>query len=123
MDASPRPLPTDRLGLGLSGLCAVHCVGTVALAGSIGAALANPLIHEVGLALALILGLVALGAGVARHARREPLAIGLAGLTLMAVALLVPHGPGEAALTVVGVTLLATGHWWNGRIAGARARP
>lgn len=116
-------MPTDRLGLGLSGLCAVHCVGTVALAGSLGAALANPLIHEVGLGLALILGLVAFGAGVLRHARREPLVLGLAGLTLMATALIVPHGVDEAALTVAGVALLAAGHWWNGRIAGTRSQP
>lgn len=123
MDAAPRPLPTDRLGLGLSGLCAAHCVGTVALAGSLGAALADPLIHEVGLALALMLGVVAFGAGALRHARREPLALGLAGLGLMATALLVRHGAGEAALTVAGVALLAAGHWWNGRIAGAAAGP
>ena len=123
MDAAPRPPIRDRLGIGLSGLCAVHCVGTLALAGSLGAALANPLIHEVGLSLALVLGLVAFGSGVARHARREPLALGLLGLALMAVALMVPHGAGEAALTVAGVALLAAGHWWNGRIAGVAARP
>lgn len=122
MPAARRPLTQDRLGVGLSGLCAVHCVGTVALAGSLGVALANPLIHEVGLALALLLGLVAFGSGVARHARREPLMLGLSGLALMAAALLIPHGAGEAALTVAGVALLATGHWWNGRIAGAAAR-
>ena len=127
MDAAPRsphrarPSRRDRLGIGLSGLCAVHCVGTLVLAGSLSVVLSNPLIHEVGLALALIIGLVAFGGGVARHARREPLMLGFAGLSLMAAALLIPHGPGEAALTVAGVVLLAAGHLWNGRIAGATA--
>ena len=123
MATAPSTPTGDRLGVGLSTLCAAHCVGTVALAGSLGAALANPLIHEVGLALALILGLVAFGGGLLRHTRPQPLVLGGAGLALMAVALLVPHGVGEAALTVAGVALLAAGHWWNGRIAGAAAAP
>lgn len=115
--AQPSPLASnaDRWGVRLSSLCAAHCVATVALAGSAGAALANPLIHEVGLALAIALGAVAFLAGVARHARAGPLALGVAGLTLMGIALAVPHGMDEAALTVAGVVLLAIGHVWNGR--------
>lgn len=105
----------DRWGVRLSGLCALHCVATLALAGSAGAALANPLIHEVGLALAIGLGAIAFLAGLARHSRPEPIALGACGLLLMGLAVLIPHGVAEAALTVAGVALLAAGHWWNGR--------
>lgn len=122
MDAARPHATGDRIGVGLSGLCAAHCVGTVALAGSLGAALANPLIHEIGLALALILGLVTFGSGLLRHTRPQPLVLGLSGLALMAFALAVPHGVEEAVLTVAGVALLAAGHWWNGRIAEAVTR-
>ena len=108
-------LSADRLGIRLSALCAAHCVASVALVGSAGAALMNPLIHEVGLVLAVGLGAVAFLAGVARHARIRPLLIGGAGLVLMASALAVRHGPAEAALTIGGVALLSLGHWLNGR--------
>ncbi len=116
--AADRPL-VDRLGVRLSALCAVHCVASVALVGSVGAALLNPLIHEVGLALAVLLGAVAFAGGLARHARPGPLLLGAGGLILMATALLVRHGPREAALTIAGVALLSTGHLLNGRFAAA----
>ena len=50
--------------MGLSGLCAVHCVATVVLLGllaSAGGFLGKPIIHEVGLTIAMILGAIALG--------------------------------------------------------------
>ncbi len=125
MPASLRPCPSvraasaDRLGVRLSALCAVHCVASVALVGSVGAALLNPLIHEVGLALAVLLGAVAFAGGLARHARIGPMLLGGGGLATMAAAIGVRHGPAEAALTVAGVLLLSAGHLWNGRIASA----
>lgn len=106
----------DRVGILLSGLCAVHCVATlvlVAVLGLGGGFLLNPALHRIGLALAIMVGGIALGLGVARHGRREPLMIGGAGLALMALALLTGHGPAEAALTIAGVSLLAFAHWRN----------
>ena len=56
----------DRLAMGLSGLCAVHCVATavaLSLLASAGGFLGQPIIHEVGLSLAMILAAFALAAG------------------------------------------------------------
>ncbi len=110
----------DRVGVLLSGLCAVHCVAgllLVTILGLSGGALLNPAIHEVGLVLAVGIGAVGLGAGVLRHRRIGVLLTGLAGLALMATAMTLDHGPHEAVLTIVGVALLASAHWRNLRHA------
>ena len=52
--------------MGLSGLCVVHCVATAVLLGllaSAGGFLGSPVIHEVGLTLAMLIGSFALGRG------------------------------------------------------------
>ena len=111
----------DRVGVLLSGLCAVHCllgIVLVSVLGLGGQALLAPAIHEVGLALAIAVGAVTLGLGVLRHGRRGPLLIGTCGLALMASALAVGHGLPEAALTIAGVVLVATAHIRNLRHAG-----
>lgn len=110
----------DRAGIILSGLCVVHCLAGVILVGILGLggeALLSPSIHRVGLALALLVGLVSLGFGMLRHGRVAPLLIGGAGLTLMAGALVVGHGLPEAVLTVMGVSLVAIAHIRNLRAA------
>ena len=108
----------DRLGIVLSGLCAAHCLATlvlVAMLGLGGGVLLDPAVHRIGLALAILVGGIGLGLGVARHGRRDPLALGVAGLSLMMLALVTAHGPAEAALTVAGVALVAWAHWRNVR--------
>jgi predicted lysophospholipase L1 biosynthesis ABC-type transport system permease subunit len=106
----------DRAGIILSGLCAVHCVLGVVLVGVLGLggeALLSPEIHRIGLGLALGVGIVSLGFGVARHGRVAPLVIGGLGLALMALAILVGHGLPEAVLTILGVSLVAFAHIRN----------
>ena len=108
----------DRLAMGLSGLCLVHCLGTmllVATFASVGGLLLHPLVHEIGLTLAVLIGAVALGRGVVAHRRPVPVAVGGAGLVLMATALAMPHGRDEALCTMAGVTLVALGHHLNRR--------
>jgi hypothetical protein len=108
----------DRVGILLSGLCALHCLTTLVLVAALGLGggfLLNPAMHRVGLALAILVGGIGLGVGIARHGKREPLALGAAGLALMTLALLTGHGPAEAALTIAGVTLVAWAHWRNVR--------
>lgn len=110
----------DGVGVFLSGLCAVHCVLgliLVPLLGLGGGVLLSPRIHEVGLALAISVGLVTLGLSALRHGRLRPALIGACGLVLMALALGVGHGPREAALTIAGVALVAFAHWQNLRAA------
>ncbi|MEP9401682.1 MerC domain-containing protein [Sphingomonas sp. VNH70] len=110
----------DRIGMLLSGLCAVHCVSTVILTlllASVGGVLLHPAIHEVGLAIAVAIGVVALGSGYLRHGRRLPTLVGGIGLAVMAGALALPHGLPEALATIAGVSLLAFGHHLNRRAA------
>ena len=109
----------DRMAITLSGLCVVHCLATAVLLGLLSAAggmLGAPIIHEVGLTLAMMLGALALGRGVYEHGFMMPSAVGGLGLGVMAGALTMPHDGGEAMFTVLGVSVLALGHQLN-RIA------
>jgi len=114
----------DRAAIGLSGLCLVHCIATalvLALATSAAGALMNPLIHEVGLVVAIGLGIVAFGGGILVHGRRTPMLIGGLGLACMAYALSLTHGvDGEVFFTVLGVCLVAIGHMFNRRTETVR---
>lgn len=102
--------------MGLSGLCLVHCLATAVLLGvlaSVGGVLGQPIIHEVGLTLAMIVGAIALGRGILEHGFFMPSVVGAAGLGTMAGALSLPEGGFEAFYTVVGVMILALGHRLN----------
>jgi hypothetical protein len=108
----------DRLGIALSGLCLVHCIASavlVAVLASAGGALLDHRIHAVGLVLAILLGLVALGRGIAEHGFMMPAAIGGLGLGVMCGALTLPHDSGEVLYTLAGVVILALGHDLNRR--------
>lgn len=110
----------DRVGVFLSGLCALHCLLgllLVSVLGLGGELLLAPAIHEVGLALAILVGVLTLGLGMLRHGRGGPLVLGLCGIALMAAALATGHGPYEAVLTLAGVVLLAIAHIRNLRHA------
>lgn len=108
--------------MALSGLCLVHCAAGVVLFSTfaiVGDALVKPIVHEIGLALAMPLAVFALGRGFASHRRVKPLALGGVGIVLMGGALSVPHGhPLEVAMTVIGVSLVATAHYLNRRALG-----
>jgi len=105
-----------RIAKGLSGLCIVHCVATAILLGllaSAGGFLGSPLIHEVGLTFAILIGAIALGRGIFEHGFMLPSAIGGLGLGVMAGALSLPHDGREPIYTVVGVMIVALGHRLN----------
>jgi hypothetical protein len=106
----------DRVAMGLSGLCVVHCVSSAVLLAFLSAAgsfLGSPAIHEAGLALAMVLGAVALGRGILAHGFMMPSAVGGLGLGVMAGALTLPHDGTEALATIFGVMILALGHRLN----------
>lgn len=106
----------DRFAMGLSGLCAVHCVATALLLGlvaSAGGLLGKPIIHEVGLSLAMVIGAIALGRGVKEHGFVLPSAVGVLGLAIMAFAMTLHESGYEPAFTIVGVAVLAMGHRLN----------
>lgn len=111
----------DRVGVLLSGLCALHCIAGLVLVTGLGLGgglLLAPEIHRIGLALAIAVAVLTLGIGAIRHGQRGPLLLGGAGITLMSLALLAGHGQAEAVLTVGGVSLVALAHIRNLRHAG-----
>jgi hypothetical protein len=106
----------DRLAMGLSGLCAVHCVATavlLALVASAGGLLGKPIVHEIGLTLAMILGAIALGRGIREHGFILPSAVGVSGLTIMGYAMTLHETGFEPVFTILGVSVLALGHRLN----------
>src|ERR1044072_8986653 len=76
----------DRIAIGVSGLCLVHCLTTTVLLAVFSAAggRLNPAIHEVGLTLAIGFGIVALGRGIVTHGYMMPALFGAFGLGIMA---------------------------------------
>jgi hypothetical protein len=107
----------DRIAMALSGLCLVHCVATSVLLVLFSAAggLLSPVIHEVGLTLAIGFGVVALGRGVLSHGYMMPAVVGAFGIGIMAGALSLEHGTVETLWTLLGVSLVALGHDLNRR--------
>ncbi|MEW4468756.1 MerC domain-containing protein [Parasphingorhabdus sp. JC815] len=112
----------DRIAVLISGLCLVHCVSTlilVALISSAAGVLLDPIIHEIGICIAIILGLIALGRGIMDHGFLVPAIIGGLGLAIMAAAITIGHqenhGSTEIFLTMAGVGILAIGHNLNYR--------
>lgn len=109
----------DRIAIGLSGLCVVHCLVTALLLGllaSAGGLVGAPWVHEAGLTVAMLLGAIALGRGIVDHGFMMPGAVGGLGLGVMAGALGMNHDGTEAMFTIAGVAILALGHQLN-RIA------
>ena len=108
----------DRMAVGLSGLCVLHCVLSVVLVAMLSGAgtfFTDPLIHRFGLLGAVVLAALALGQGYRTHRATRPALVGLAGLALMTIGLFAPHGWAEVAATVAGVIVLATAHLMNAR--------
>ncbi len=108
----------DGLGLSIAGLCLLHCFITTLLLvvfASAGGLFLNPLIHEIGLLLAIALGILALGKGFRDHGLFMPAFVGALGIGMMGGALTLPHGGMEIAWTVTGIIFLALGHLLNQR--------
>ncbi|HEY6048306.1 MAG TPA: MerC domain-containing protein [Sphingomicrobium sp.] len=106
----------DRLAMGLSGLCAAHCVATAVLLGllaSAGGLLGRPIIHEVGLSVAMVIGAIAFVRGLREHGFLLPCMVGFVGLGVMGFALTLHETGYEPVVTVAGVSLLALGHRLN----------
>jgi hypothetical protein len=109
----------DKLAIGLSVLCLVHCLALpVALLlapalGSVVLGTESP-VHWLLLGLALPVSGYALWHGYRHHGRRTALLLGGVGLTSMLVAVSHLISPRlETLLTVVGVALLLIAHVLN----------
>lgn len=108
----------DRAAIGLSALCAVHCLISVVLIAVLsvaGSIWTDPAIHRIGMIGAVLLAAVAFGPTLIRERLTRGLVVGMVGLLLMALGLLVPHGWPEVAATITGTSLLAAAHLMNTR--------
>ncbi|MDG5752016.1 MerC domain-containing protein [Qipengyuania sp. XHP0211] len=106
----------DRVGIFLSGACALHCLLSIVIVSGLGIGgefFLSPDIHRYGLLLATLIAGVAIGWGALRHRMAAPFVIAMTGLTFMGAALAVPHGYKEAILTIIGVALVSLGHILN----------
>lgn len=106
----------DRIAMGLSGLCLLHCMAGFVLL-SVFALTGDWLdhrLHVVGLAMAAPLAAVALWRGFRQHGRLPIGMLGMIGLAVMVASLIVTHGGAvEIMVSMAGVSLLALAHWQN----------
>lgn len=113
----------ERLAIGASAACLLHCLALpLALAAlpALSSALSLPeSFHVWVLASAIPTALLALTHGRSRHGHSWPLVAGLVGLTLLAIAGLMLEGRSETLVTVLGSTTLAIAHLANWRIRHA----
>jgi hypothetical protein len=115
MPPAPNSL-LDRIAIGLSGLCLLHCMAGFVLLTlfALSGDWLDHRIHIMGLAFALPIAAVALWRGWRRHHRLDIGLLGGVGLAVMAASLLVEHGAlAEMLVSMTGVSLLALAHWRN----------
>lgn len=112
----------DKIGVGLSGLCLVHCLVlpfVILFVPTLAASfVSSEWTHLVLVTIALPISLIAFWRGTRCHKGVRPFLLGLAGLALMiSGVVLAVEDMTEVALTVTGATLLALGHLSNHRLS------
>ena len=115
---------TDKLAIGLSLGCAIHCLSLpviLALLPSLAALqLDNEAFHFWMLIAVLPTSVYALTMGCKQHKRYRLVIIGFIGLGLLVLALALGEErigeAGEKMLTVIGAGFVAFGHWFNYRL-------
>lgn len=114
----------DKMAIGISMLCAVHCA-LLPIAMTMLPALAGTMLADESFHLILVLGILptsayALVMGCRKHGQWKVLSWGLAGLTSLVLALIIGHDLlgefGEKGLTLLGSSLVAFGHILNFRL-------
>lgn len=116
--------PADRLAIGLSVLCAFHCLAlpllVALLPAAIGMKLESESLHFWMVAGVLPTSLYALTIGCKTHSNLSVVAAGILGLVLLIVAIangMLGFGEVvEKSLTMAGATLIAIAHFLNYRL-------
>jgi hypothetical protein len=119
---------TDKLAIGLSLACAIHCLALpvllVLLPGIAALQLDNESFHLWMIIAVLPSSIYALTLGCKQHKRYQLLLLGSIGLLLMVSALLLGEALigelGEKILTTVGGGFVAVGHWFNYRLCSTQ---
>lgn len=112
----------DRVGVAVSSLCLVHCIGGALLPGLFAFAgvrlVSDDVLHAGLLLVVLPVAAFALARGVKRHGDRRVAGLGVTGIACLCLGLAAHGGSGalETAITVVGSTLLVASHAWNARL-------
>lgn len=129
MPNSTVQLVLDRLAVGLSAACALHCalapIALVALPVLAGSVLADEGFHLLMLWLILPSSTVALTLGCRRHKDAGVLVAGVLGLAVLVFSAVLGHNLlgelGEKLLTFAGAAVLCVGHLRNYRLCRRNA--
>lgn len=107
----------DKLAIGLSLMCTVHCFATpviLALLPSFAVLQINAeQFHLWVLAVVLPTSILALSLGCKKHKRTRYMACGVVGLACLIIAVLLGQEEAEKALTLIGSAFIALAHWFN----------
>ncbi len=113
----------DKIGIGLSLLCLVHCLTLPMIILSLPIMarfyLGNPIVH-IGLAILILpVGLISFFKGFAHHGNWRPMALGSVGLVLISVTPMLVHvfnwTINESLMMIVGSVVLIIAHLKNRR--------
>jgi hypothetical protein len=111
---------TDKMAITLSIACAIHCLALplllLLLPSFMVLQLNNEAFHTWMVIIVLPTSVYALFMGCKQHKRYRLLFIGFLGLILLVLAVWVSNEFWEKALTLVGSTVIAGGHYWNYRL-------
>ena len=115
---------TDKLTIGLSLGCAIHCLSVpillAMLPGMAALQLDTEAFHFWMLVAVLPTSIYALTMGCKQHKRYRLFLLGLTGLSLLVLALALGEARigelGEKILTLIGGAFVALGHWLNYRL-------
>ena len=112
---------TDKFSIGLSMLCAIHCLLLPLLLVAIPSLgslhLQNESFHTWMIVAVIPTSIFALTIGCKKHQRYRLLLWGVTGLILMVLAITLGHDivgeAGEKVLTLLGATFVVIAHWGN----------
>lgn len=114
----------DNVSIGISAMCAVHCVLTPFLLTIVPAlavtSLAEEVFHQSLIFIILPLSVLAFFSGCRKHRRWHVFGYGVVGITVLVFAAFWGHDivgeVGERVATVIGSGIIAVGHLKNARL-------
>jgi len=113
-------MTSDKLAISLSAACVIHCLFAPTLIifaySFLSFSVESELIHYIILMLALPISALALVLGYRNHKVLSFLMIGIAGLSLMLIAVLLGEASSEKVLTIVGSCTVAYAHYKNHKV-------
>ena len=113
-------MTSDKLAISLSAACVIHCLFAPTLIifaySFLSFSVESELVHYIILMLALPISALALILGYRNHKVLSFLMIGIAGLSLMLLAVLLGEGTSEKVLTVIGSCTVAYAHYKNHKV-------